>query len=149
MSDYLNNDYLSQTPEFDIEPSGNVDWTANTYVSRCGANRWGKIETGYCGKTYRFRSCWILGMELRAYCCTRCDLRRSIVTTALGKKKDLCEQLARVIGCKPIEAFHQAYAAFGYLTEYRKPHLYPMEDGLEKVIEIGYDKSRERLPYRD
>lgn len=147
MADYLNDQYLN--PDYDTLPTGQVDWTNNTYISRCGLNRWGKIETGYCGKAYRFRSCWVMGREMRAYVCTRCDLRRSIVTTGLGRKKDLCKELASLVGCTPAEAFAQAYAAFSYLAEYRKPNLFPLESGVEKVVEFNYDSRSERLPYRD
>lgn len=152
MSDYLNDQYLSKDPPFDVTPEGYVDWTGNIYIARCGVRPLdGKIETGYCGKTYQFRSCWILGVgEMRAHVCTRCDLRRSIVTEALGRKKYLCGQLAKLVPCTPTEAFHQAYAAFGYLSDYRKPNLYPMESSQEKIVEFGYPPENEtRLPYSD
>jgi hypothetical protein len=108
----------------------NTEWTGKTRVSRCGLNKWGNIDRGFCGETFTFREAQIgIFGRIPETICSICSLKWDIMaSTSFSERYRLCEVLAKVMNTDAYSAFCIAKASF-HFNDNHCPPVRPLTNG--------------------
>ena len=108
----------------------NTEWTDETRVSRCGLNKWGKIDTGFCGEIFTFRTARIsIFGKIPETICNICSLKWDIMaSTSFKERYQLCEELAQELAVDPYSAFVIAKNSFHFTDNHCPPVRPPVSN---------------------
>lgn len=123
-----------------------LEWTSNVRIARCGEDRYGALDTRFCGETFHFREARTALGRWRESICPICSLKWDIMACTDYKERDkLCAKLADIMHVDLRGAYLMARRSFWFDgLSLRRPLESPKRPlaGVGNVIPL-------RQPYRD
>lgn len=118
-----------------------MNWSGAIRVGQCGINKYGKVDTRFCGETFQFRELVTPLGKWQETICPICSLKWDIMAATVFKDRyRLCEELAQVLATDPYSAYLIASRSFKFSSN----HCAPVRPPLNPKPAITY-----RSPYTE
>src|SRR5215469_4149375 len=124
-----------------------IQWSGNVRIARCGADKFGRLDTRFCGETFQFREALIPGGygKFVETICPVCSLKWDIMAAStFDMRYKFCEELAALLSIDPYSAYKLAERSF----HFKHVHVRPVEPP-QRPIPQQTVIPQTRYPYAD